>query len=495
MKPHIVKNSTKTSVPTSGTEVKYNETITYTITVQNDGTEGQEVVIRDPIPENSTYVSVRNGGTTKKDQNGKVTEVQWIKTVPANGSVSVSFTVKVVGDANDKIDNVAYVDEEETTKTTHPIVKEIEVNASNNPGKNIVLVLDLSSSMLKVPTKGLAKNQYYYESEYGKGLQYVYAKDLPGSVERPESNLAKAKIALKDFAQKVLKNNKNKITLISFNYSSYNNAKAAMKAEPDWYYSTRYTDLAAHREIHPYVGVHTLVETTSYAEFKSAVDGIKIRAEYLLTDMVAGIEAAESKVKALKKEGKDIDVIFFGDGKPSLSTETGAKVDFHDLSTTYRKLELAGESIRSKGANLYTLEYLVTEDASKTAIAKTAFKKMTGGVVSQDNQIRFGANTSNVTNKLANIANIIDAPIYETCKTNRNGVATITIPTSLELRISDSAKVTLYIDGKIAGSYSSVQQINDGGKITYQNGKFIIDTTKYSAGSTIQLNYYYRKTK
>ena len=495
VKPHITAE--KVSNPKTGSTVKYGEIITYTIKVKNDGTETKTVDITDNIPLNTEFDSVQDEGTTITN-NGKVTGVKWTKTIPANTTtpITVSFKVKVTGNVAQKIENKAIVDNEETNKTEHEIVKQIAVEASNNPGKNIVIILDLSSSMIKVPTEGLDKSEYRYENEYGNtALKYVYAKDRAGSIERSNSNLAKAKIALKSFAEEVLKNSSsdNKITLISFNYQSYDQAKAAIQKEPNWYHD-RFEDLKAHNEIHPYVGVRTIVETKNYNEFVNKVDNIRIRAEYLLTNMVAGIKAAESKVADLKAEGKDIDVIFFGDGKPSLPTEYGAKVGFYDKDTTYSKIKESGENIRKNGAKLYTLEFLVTEKPEYTAIAKEAFKNMTGGVKTQDNKTRFSANTENVTNKLIELARTVDSNKNDNIATDKNGFATIKIPTGKELRISEKTKVQLYVSGSLVGEYDTIDKINNSGKLTYNNAEkcFRIDAKKYEAGSSIELKYYFK---
>lgn len=495
VKPHITAE--KVSNPKTGSTVKYGEIITYTIKVKNDGTETKTVDITDNIPLNTEFDSVQDEGTTITN-NGKVTGVKWTKTIPANTTtpITVSFKVKVTGNVAQKIENKAIVDNEETNKTEHEIVKQIAVEASNNPGKNIVIILDLSSSMIKVPTEGLDKSEYRYENEYGNtALKYVYAKDKAGSIERSNSNLAKAKIALKRFAEEVLKNSSsdNKITLISFNYQSYEQAKAAIQKEPDWYHD-RLVDLEAHNEIHPYVGVKTIVETKDYNEFVNKVDNIRIRAEYLLTNMVAGIKAAESKVANLKAEGKDIDVIFFGDGKPSLPTEYGAKVGFYDKDTTYSKIKESGENIRKNGAKLYTLEFLVTEKPEYTAIAKEAFKNMTGGVKTQDNKTRFSANTENVTNKLVELARTVDSNKNDNIATDKNGFATIKIPTGKELRISEKTKVQLYVSGSLVGEYDTIEKINNSGKLTYNSAEkcFRIDVKKYEAGSSIELKYYFK---
>ena len=107
-------------------------------------------------------------------------------------TISVSFKVKLIGITDKTIINSATVDDTKTNETTHPIVTDVTVDASNNPGKNIVLILDLSSSMLKVPANTLSPSEYYYEVSVYEGDEYVYANDLPGSVVRPESNLAKS---------------------------------------------------------------------------------------------------------------------------------------------------------------------------------------------------------------------------------------------------------------------------------------------------------------
>lgn len=493
VKPHITAE--KESNPKTGSTVKYGEIITYTIKVKNDGTETKTVDIKDNIPLNTEFESVQDEGTTITN-NGKVTGVKWTKTIPANTTtpITVSFKVKVTGNVAQKIENTAIVDNEETNKTEHEIVKQIAVEASNNPGKNIVIILDLSSSMIKVPKEGLDKSEYIYEKDFkDTTLKYVYAKDKAGSIERSNCNLAKAKIALKKFAEEVLKNSSsdNKITLISFNYKSYNQAKEALlKSDGTGYVK----DLEAHNEIHPYVGVRTIVETKDYNTFAKEVDKIKIRAEYLLTNMVAGIQAAESKVASLKSEGKDIDVIFFGDGKPSLPTEYGAKVGFYDKDTTYSKIKESGENIRKNGAKLYTLEFLVTEKPEYIEIAKEAFKNMTGGVKTQDNKTRFSANTENVTNKLVELARTVDSNKNDNIATDKNGFATIKIPTGKELRISEKTKVQLYVSGSLVGEYDTIDKINNSEILTYNSAEkyFRIDVKKYEAGSSIELKYYFK---
>lgn len=492
--PHIMAE--KTSNPKTGSTVRYGDIITYTIEIKNDGTAEKTIDITDKIPENTEFYSVEDDGTEIKE-NEKVTGVKWTKTIPENTTtpITVSFKVKVIGNASQKIKNVAIVDNEKTNETEHTIVKQVAVKATNNPGKNIIIVLDLSSSMIKVPKAGLNEDQFYISSDINKDVEYVYAKDLEGSIERNNSNLAKAKKALKEFAKEILQNStsENKITLISFNYASYEQAKSAIKEEESWYHN-RLTDLETHTEIHPYVGVRTLIETTNYNEFATKVDNIKIRAEYLLTNMVAGIQEAEKKVTSLKAEGKDIDVIFFGDGKPSISTEYGAKVGFYDLNTTYSKIKTSGDNIRANGANLYTLEFLVTEKKEHIATAKEAFKKMTGGVLTQDNKTRFGADTSNVTSKLVNIAKTVDSHSNENIQTDEKGFATIKIPTGKELRISEKTKVQIYVAGSLAEEYDIIDKINNSGKITYNSTDkyFKIDVKQYEPESNIELKYYYK---
>jgi uncharacterized repeat protein (TIGR01451 family) len=101
-------SSAKTSSPPSGSFVQAGSTITYTVTVSNNGeTAALNVKVRDPIPAGTEFVSAANNGTVS---NGAV---RWtIPRIEPGASASVSFTVRVsenIAQANGNIRNLAYV--------------------------------------------------------------------------------------------------------------------------------------------------------------------------------------------------------------------------------------------------------------------------------------------------------------------------------------------------------------------------------------------------
>ena len=125
-KPHVT--GTKTSDPASGSTVKLNDTITYTITLTNDGTAPETVTVRDEIPEGTTFVEdsiqVQNDSNTYTIDD--LTTYGIDVTVPAKETRTVEFTVTVNDlDNGNKVTNVAYVDGEETNSVEHTYVEPI----------------------------------------------------------------------------------------------------------------------------------------------------------------------------------------------------------------------------------------------------------------------------------------------------------------------------------------------------------------------------------
>ena len=179
IKPHIVFK--KESTPKTNTKVKYGDIITYKIIVENDGNDSKEVEITDNIPENTIFYSVQNGGEEVKDAIGKTIGVKWVKTVKAkegknNGRVEVTFKVQVKGNVTEEITNIAKVDDIPTNDVNHTIEKQVDITANNYTGKNIVIVLDLSSSMLQVkkcmkPLQNLLKQSLMLFTVYLKKLR------------------------------------------------------------------------------------------------------------------------------------------------------------------------------------------------------------------------------------------------------------------------------------------------------------------------------------
>ena len=112
------------------TAVVEGETITYTITVTNNGSAEGTVIVRDEIPTNTTFVAnsikVNDGATSFKEEDlASGIEVS----VPAKsgetaGTTTVTFQVTVNEKATGSISNTAYVKDDEGNKEepTNPVV-------------------------------------------------------------------------------------------------------------------------------------------------------------------------------------------------------------------------------------------------------------------------------------------------------------------------------------------------------------------------------------
>ena len=115
------------------TAVVEGETITYTITVTNNGSAEGTVIVRDEIPTNTTFVAnsikVNDGATSFKEEDlASGIEVS----VPAKsgetaGTTTVTFQVTVSEKATGSISNTAYVKDDEGDKEepTNPVVTPI----------------------------------------------------------------------------------------------------------------------------------------------------------------------------------------------------------------------------------------------------------------------------------------------------------------------------------------------------------------------------------
>jgi uncharacterized repeat protein (TIGR01451 family) len=124
-----VKSSNKLDQP-----VAVGETITYTVTLKNQGLLDMDetIVVSDTIPEGTEYVenSASDGGVF---ESGKVT---WtIAGLAAGEEKTVSFTVAVTEEAENEIVNIAYFGADDPATDT-PDTPEIPTNEVKNPLKD-----------------------------------------------------------------------------------------------------------------------------------------------------------------------------------------------------------------------------------------------------------------------------------------------------------------------------------------------------------------------
>jgi uncharacterized repeat protein (TIGR01451 family) len=158
---HILRSEygvhiTKSASPASGTSVKPGDTIKYTITVHNGGSgDASNLIIADPVPVGTRLVpgSISSGGISGLASDGESVIVQWTRvSVPAGGSVNLSFSVEVLdmpeGQFVGTIRNRAYLrdkpgtgtfdpknpDGEPSNQTEHPVyIPKLRYNKRSDP--------------------------------------------------------------------------------------------------------------------------------------------------------------------------------------------------------------------------------------------------------------------------------------------------------------------------------------------------------------------------
>ena len=130
---------TKTATTQSGsTFAQPGETITYTITVQNNTNEKVErIFVTDKIPANTTYVSSMGDVETFPKESENVTSLRWLVDVDANATTTVEFTVRVNDGATGTIRNVAIANGEESNETQTPIIQTEKTSVITREGKTV----------------------------------------------------------------------------------------------------------------------------------------------------------------------------------------------------------------------------------------------------------------------------------------------------------------------------------------------------------------------
>ena len=473
VKPHITAE--KASNPKTGSTVKYGDIITYTIKVKNDGTETKTVDIMDNIQLNTEFDSVQDEGITITN-NGKVTGVKWTKTIPANTTtpITVSFKVKVTGNVAQKIENTAIVDNEETNKTEHEIVKDIKITTKSYTGKNVILVLDLSSSMLDKTSNGKTRLE----------------------VLKKEAN---------KFIDNILVNTNNTITLITFNYDSYDNA-IKNSQELDRRYKTTYE--ANLRSLNrAFVGTTVQKRNSNNAiDLKNIINSISLKRALLTNIQVAMRTTLEEVNKLSKDSSRETVVVFIGDGAPSCTSyedtskpgDNGTYYGFDTQTNTEKAINNYANKIKTK-AKIYTVGFeLQGEDAWKQEISNRIIAKMSNDNGTESNNYHFLATANDLSKKLSQIGEALGETKTINLTTNNVGEVNEKLPKNTKLKIDEKRPVILNIDSE-QRSFKTINEIQDyfnsTGRLKYDTTKteFIIYATKFNPESKISLSYYYTK--
>ncbi len=161
---------TKTAIPASGEKVKPGDEITYAITITNKGTAEDEVVVKDTIPQGTTFVE-KSIKITEQDiaESALNPEREYQKqeleegiTVKVGAKKSVTLTFKVTVNKNlangTQIENHAIIDEDKpTNKTTHTVIApviDVQKTQVIQENKNFVVSGDTITYNIVVTNSG-----------------------------------------------------------------------------------------------------------------------------------------------------------------------------------------------------------------------------------------------------------------------------------------------------------------------------------------------------
>lgn len=505
--------------------VKYGDTIKYVLTVTNSGKKPGTYKVQDKDLEtlaNNAYISEPT--SVKVYKNTTTNEVETTHTVnelytgfdvyvPGESSKRVEFIVTVTAPAGTTFKNTVVGNT--TDKVENTVVSEATISSTKYNGKNIVVVLDLSSSMLKEASGG---TDSYPSDGYDKGVLSV--EKLNSS---KNTKLYKAKQALTKFVENVLTENPNNtITLVSFNFDTMNHAQQGLSYKNGTKDYSYYWDRVKDEGIaDDYIGTKTLLyKESNKTTINEQINSIKLTYP-LLTNVVAALEETETQVNKLKAEdpNKDVEVVFIGDGKPSYNTEpcglgttykrdgtinkTDLDIGFYLKEETFNKIEEVSNCIKyndpetkkSVKSHIYTVEYAVPS-GEKDAAQRT-FEIMASG-----ENYRKEATMEGLVDELTNISEQLSTPLERTETTNASGDVIFNIESNSKLCIGSKTPVELLVKDKNGNTETkkTFTSLDENGKlkdttgiVEYKNGVFTIHVGKCSAGSSVSLSYYYNK--
>ena len=176
--------------------VKAGERLIYTITLENTSEVSGKVIVKDKVPENTTFVdgSIELNEVQLKDKDNNVLTEQNLKDgieveVSANSTVKLSFEVRVNTENSlndgDIIKNTAYVNEkpsnEEETEFNKPII-----SSEKEANKTAVVAGEKLTYTIKVTNTGKADGTATVKDEVPTGTEFVKGSIKVNGVEKAE---------------------------------------------------------------------------------------------------------------------------------------------------------------------------------------------------------------------------------------------------------------------------------------------------------------------
>ena len=418
----------------------YGDIIKYTITATNKGKKAGKVNVKDTVPSGTKLIKTAgtNLSETELEALDSKTGLSKDLTVKGkngttNGTASIYFEVKVIAQSATKnIKNTATIDDkEEKSDKGYDVEKKAAVKKQTT-----TTTITNSNVVIVLDVSGSMND--------GKFLFWG------------ESKLEKAKKVIGDFANQM-----------SFEKDGTGSALSIVTFSGDSYSDTSGTEYT-----------NVLGVTSATGNNKDTVANTPEKAKYLINKSLKKVKAdggtcisgaltrAKEQVEVLKgknSKNKNI-VIFIGDGKPD--------GDAGDIPTE-------AKALKDTGATVYAIGF--TQDVSilKNTVASSPDKYYT----TNDN-----IDLSDVFKEISEEI----SPTEAVSMTSDNGKITLTdLDTAKDITIRYKSENDTQFK-TVTGKYGS-KEIGD--KIILENGVYKLDTTKFDADATIEIDYISKTTK
>ena len=493
----ISKNVNKTAV-------KVGDTLHYTIKVTETRglVDASGINVTDPIPEG--LENVRN-----ITHNGNINEgnVEWNNlTITKNSSITLEFDATVSATTIGKtISNTAKLggsaSGESTVKTEvaeiQALTHELTPGQTGKDAANIVLVMDLSSSMNEKIKEFTActherKTQKHWNPWDGEWTEEYCPEGCKkqddgtwGKWQDTEvTRLAAAKEAAQNFVKNVYAkanasapDSKATVTVITFNEKTgdtkYVGTKVLTFGE-NYAYTTatasNYNDLVT--EI-GHIDIGT--KTTGYGTHMRAALDKTYNTIYDATNGIAKNYPNNSNY-----------VIFLGDGEPTPTNYSGFRDN--DVDSIYK----SAQKIKSKGVPIYSIGF--GEDVSDKN--STGYQVLQG--ISSENKVY----TANDSIKLTEIFKNLAGGMTDKPNSTKGGKIVVTPTNELYFNTADGKQeyITLKYNGETLIECKSQEELNNNAYLTYVDGKLTFDINAWNSvdsnkkittgGENLVLSYY-----
>jgi len=387
---NATKNADKTTV-------EIGDKITYTITLTNEGDKDATVKLADTVPIGTAI----SGDIVMAGEVISVEEMIAGKDVivPANDSVSLSFTVTVLNEAiGTVISNTATYNgtlkTETITTTTKKTISIYEI-VEQEP-QTVVIIIDTSLSM-------------------ASGVETTDSDAMPNTYA--ETRWKALKDSLDGFIDTFLNNPNNKVAIVTYNESAYEltdftGSKNVAKAAYANIFTEEHFNTTMNRVKNGNKNDRNWIKTSGFID----VDAIPEYTNSTLhsgTNITSGMTLANSK---LANNTTNTSVILMTDGEDNRSTSSGTQTQ--------------AKQIIQKGAKIYTIAF--TSDA----------EDLTKWVGSNNVENSYTSETSgSLAEAFGDIGNKLDPVTPETKTSNSEGVVDLSDYTD----ILDEAIVNIYV--------------------------------------------------